>query len=276
MSYVTHVYVKNWHLESRVKKPERTKRFWRRVAKNDALALRYALFRNVARDLLVRISRHHRLAVCAIFRDEASFLDEWLRFHSAAGVGHFYLYNNFSTDGYRAVLKPWIDRGLVTLYEWPHETGQLAAYRHCVQNHWRDAWWIAFIDIDEFLFSPASNNLVPILDRYTDVPALVVYSLFFGSSAHQNRPLAPVTMSYLRRARVEVASSGKTIANPRRIRAIKNCHIFRYWKGAELIRTAVHCEKTALKIIFRSIFAGSITTGRDRSPISTTKSDEAM
>jgi Glycosyltransferase family 92 len=217
-----------------VKKRERTGRFFRQLLKSDALALRFVLFRTAVRDLLVRVSRHHRLTVCAIFREEAPFLEEWLTFHSAVGVGHFYLYNNFSTDGYLAVLKPWIDRGLVTLYDWPHETGQLAAYRHCVQNHWRNAWWIAFIDLDEFLFSPASRNLVPILDRYTDVPALVVYSIFYGSSGHQSRVTAPVTMSYRWRARIEVASSGKTIANPRRIRAIENCHIFLYWKVAEV------------------------------------------
>jgi hypothetical protein len=37
-------------------------------------------------------------AVVAIFREEAPFLDEWLRFHDSVGVGHFNLYNNFSTE----------------------------------------------------------------------------------------------------------------------------------------------------------------------------------
>jgi hypothetical protein len=42
----------------------------------------------------------HNLAVCAIFRDEAPFLDEWIRFHIGVGATHFYLYNNFSSDDF--------------------------------------------------------------------------------------------------------------------------------------------------------------------------------
>src|SRR6185437_4229751 len=44
------------------------------------------------------------LAVCAIFREEAPFLDEWIAFHHGIGVRHFYLYNNFSSDHFRQVL----------------------------------------------------------------------------------------------------------------------------------------------------------------------------
>ena len=43
----------------------------------------------------------HELAICAIFREEAPFLEEWLTFHSGVGVTHFYLYNNYSTDNFR-------------------------------------------------------------------------------------------------------------------------------------------------------------------------------
>ncbi len=39
----------------------------------------------------------HELAICATFREEAPFLDEWISFHIGIGVTHFFLYNNFST-----------------------------------------------------------------------------------------------------------------------------------------------------------------------------------
>src|SRR5262245_1292734 len=73
----------------------------------------------------------HELGVCAIFREEAPFLDEWLTFHCGVGVTHFYLYNNFSTDNFRTVLEPWIDRGVVTLIDWPVPVGQTSAYEDC-------------------------------------------------------------------------------------------------------------------------------------------------
>ena len=48
------------------------------------------------------------LAVVSIFKDEAPYLDEWLQFHRAQGVAHFYLYNNGSTDDSRQIAT---DRG---------------------------------------------------------------------------------------------------------------------------------------------------------------------
>src|SRR6185312_2800453 len=36
----------------------------------------------------------HYLAACAIYRDEAEYLAEWLEFHRLVGFERFYLYNN--------------------------------------------------------------------------------------------------------------------------------------------------------------------------------------
>ena len=46
------------------------------------------------------------LAVVAIFKNEGRYLDEWLAYHLLAGVEHFYLYNNDSSDNYKEVLAP--------------------------------------------------------------------------------------------------------------------------------------------------------------------------
>lgn len=170
------------------------------------------------------------LAIAAIFREEAPFLDDWLRFHHGVGVGHFYLYNNFSTDHFRAVLAPWMARGLVTLHEWPVAVGQLPAYRHCVREYRLQARWIAFIDVDEFLFSPRQADLRPILAGYRDVPGLLVYSPYFGAAGHQARPAEPVPLAFTRRAPL-ARFTAKTIANPRRVYAIRNVHTFKYWEG---------------------------------------------
>ena len=48
------------------------------------------------------------LVACAIFRDEAPYLAEWIAFHRLVGVEHFFLYDNGSTDDPRAVLDPLI------------------------------------------------------------------------------------------------------------------------------------------------------------------------
>ena len=43
----------------------------------------------------------HYLAVCAIYRDEASYMQEWIEFHRLVGVERFYLYDNNSVDDHR-------------------------------------------------------------------------------------------------------------------------------------------------------------------------------
>ena len=51
------------------------------------------------------------LSVCAIYKNEARYLAEWLEFHLLAGVEHFFLYNNDSTDDHREVLAPYLRAG---------------------------------------------------------------------------------------------------------------------------------------------------------------------
>ena len=65
------------------------------------------------------------LSACAIFRNEAPYLEEWLVFHLGIGVEHFYLYENRSTDDFRGVLAPFVERRQVTLVNWPKAQGPL-------------------------------------------------------------------------------------------------------------------------------------------------------
>ena len=45
----------------------------------------------------------HELAIVAIVKDEAHYLKEWLDYHLAAGVDHFFIYDNDSKDDTREV-----------------------------------------------------------------------------------------------------------------------------------------------------------------------------
>ena len=126
----------------------------------------------------------HRLAVCAIFKNEAPWLKEWLTYHrEALGVSHFYLYNNESSDHYHAVLQPWVDQGVVELIDWdssdpshfaqgpfmdaPWSAAQLGAYNDCLKHRaLGKAQWVAMIDIDEFIVpAKGAKSLYALLDQ---------------------------------------------------------------------------------------------------------------
>jgi len=176
----------------------------------------------------------YELAAGAIFKDEARFLDEWLAFHHAVGVEHFYLYDNGSSDSSRETLFPWISRGLVTLIDWPGVAEQVRAYNDCVRRFRNQARWIAFIDIDEFLFSAKHRDLRTALSSYKDFPALFVDWHMFGSSGHLKRPPGPIVEAYTRRLNHSSAhKNGKTIVNPRLVRRME-VHWAKTWVGGTL------------------------------------------
>lgn len=204
-----------------------------RAARALKRAIRYPRERRAkARDRAasVRPFRYY-LSACGIFRNEAAYLEEWLIFHLGVGVEHFYLYENNSTDDFRSVLAPFLARGEVTLLDWPKAQGQKAAYRHCVGFAAAQSRWVAFLDLDEFLFSPQQRDIRPILEKYRELPSLQIRRATFGSSGLQRKPIGGVLQSYTRRA-AEIRGP-KSIANPRLIRAIHNPHQFSMWGDEE-------------------------------------------
>ena len=51
------------------------------------------------------------------------------------GVERFFLYDHDSVDDHRRQLAPYIDAGVVTLYDWPIDPGQVQAANHCLEHH---------------------------------------------------------------------------------------------------------------------------------------------
>jgi Glycosyltransferase family 92 len=169
------------------------------------------------------------LAVCAIFRNEARYLAEWVAFHRLQGVERFYLYDNLSTDDWRSELAPEIASGVVEVVHWPLEPGQMPAYDDCLERHRADARWIAMIDIDEFLFSPTGRPLPDVLRGFDTHPGVAVNRRFFGTNGHRRPPGGLVTESYPMRSRDDDPSNVlvKSIVCPRMTLGAHSAHTFR-------------------------------------------------
>jgi hypothetical protein len=103
--------------------------------------------------------------VCAIFRNEADYLDEWLEFHTKNGVKKFFLINHKSDDHHKAVLAPWIDAGKVSVID-AETDNQVIEYNRVLKIVGSRFKWLAFIDIDEFLFSPTNKPLTTVLRSF--------------------------------------------------------------------------------------------------------------
>ena len=129
------------------------------------------------------LGKKYNVSLCAIFRDEADYLKEWIEFHIIIGIQHFYLYNNFSKDHYMVVLEEYIKKGVVTLVDWPIERGQMKAYQDCVNKYSGESKWIGFFDIDEFCVLNQHHTVYEFLNRFDySAPIVLINWKYFGSS----------------------------------------------------------------------------------------------
>jgi len=161
------------------------------------------------------------VGICAIFKDEARDLPEWLAWHRQIGISRFFLYDNDSTDGSASCCTG----ADVTVTPWRGYSQQMAAYAHCLRS--RPAVdWLAFIDLDEFLLDPAGRRIDTILPETTAqyqgerVERVWVPWRMFGWKPHEVRPAGGVLQNYLWRAHdasrlhaIEM-QAGKSIVQP--------------------------------------------------------------
>lgn len=174
------------------------------------------------------------LALCTMYRNHAHYLREWVEFHMLVGAERFFLYDNGSTDDHLEVLAPYLDEGTVVLHDWPMYPGGLhQAFANCIEVHRHDARWIAFLDIDEFLFSPTGKLVPEVLAEYEDLPGIAVNRLAFGTSGHRTMPPGLVIENYVRRVRT--SRQVKSIVDPTRVVRCIGAHGFEYEGGAPTV-----------------------------------------
>jgi Glycosyltransferase family 92 len=110
---------------------------------------------------------------------------------------------------------------------------QRQAYAHALCNFGPNFRWMAFIDLDEFLFPVVQPNLVETLSRYEDCSSLCVPWFMFGFSGHETPPSGLVIENYTRRApyppppdcQLELLK-WKSIVDPSSVVGVSNAHIF--------------------------------------------------
>jgi hypothetical protein len=181
-------------------------------------------------------ARKDYLAAVLIAKNEASYLIEWLEFHQLAGFEHVYVYDNGSVDSTAVILGPYIRSGFVSYLPWANfdqnAIPQRQAYAHAICNfgpRWR---WMAFIDVDEFLFPLRDDCLRAALRAYEDLPAVALHWHMFGSSGHKRRPPGLVIENYTQRAAIpspagsELLLKWKSIVDPSKIRGVVSPHVF--------------------------------------------------
>lgn len=191
---------------------------------------------------------NYQLSICAIFQDEAPFLKEWIEFHRLVGVEHFYLYNHHSQDHYQSVLEPYLKSGIVELVNVDSTTKDLKSfntlqckcYNECLKKTKGISKWIAFLDIDEFLFPLKEDNLIEVLTPFEEFGGIAVNWRLFGPSH-----VWKISSSQLQIESLTLCSSQrfvgnryvKSIVRPERTSHFRNPHQPEYREGFFSVNT---------------------------------------
>lgn len=176
--------------------------------------------------------RVNHFSVCSMFRDHVRDLAEWIEFHRLVGAEHFFLYNNASSEDWEGVLGRYIDSGLATVHDWAVFPGLTKAFDDCIERHRLDSTWIAFIDVDEFLFAPGDKLVSDVLRDFEDAPGVGVNRVPFGTSGHLSRPEGLVIENYLRCAPLAWRNGViKSVVRPPAAERCEGAHHFTYHDG---------------------------------------------
>ena len=173
------------------------------------------------------------LSVACIIKNEGRYIREFIEFHKLAGVDRFFIFDNGSTDNTKDVLKKYIESGEIVYIYFPGEKMQFPAYRYAIKLCKRTTRWLAFLDADEFLFSPHSS-LKESLKEFEDEVAVGVNWVCFGPSGHEKRPSGLVIKNYTETFEDKDNFFNrhiKSVVHPWLVESINSPHFCRYKCG---------------------------------------------
>ena len=174
------------------------------------------------------------LAVVAIMKNEGLYVKEWLDYHLLAGVNHFYIYDNESTDNMKEVLQPYVDARIVT-YTFAPEKHQSEVYNEAKRDFRFFCRYIAFIDGDEFIIPKLKPTIQEVADDILssnqNAAALAVNWRMFGSNFQETADYSKGVLERFTRCTTIPDQHVKTIFNPRKIKFFYNPHFAVHFDG---------------------------------------------
>jgi hypothetical protein len=175
------------------------------------------------------------LSVTAIFQNENHWLEEWLQFHLALGVEHFYLYNNDpDTTESNRILQPYIETGLVDHLPYPGQFRQLSAYQNALQEWADDSYWMTFLDLDELIVPKQVDSIPEFLEEFETENGLAIHWNIFGSGGLIETPPNQINHFLWRAVNEHPANKHvKSIVKPKyvQIEPMYNPHLFNLTEG---------------------------------------------
>jgi hypothetical protein len=172
------------------------------------------------------------LSVLAVIRNEGPYLAEWIEYHLIVGVEHFWVVDNNSTDSPLEVLGRYIALGLVDFSANPGYSQQVNSYNFLRDRVARLSFWIAPIDIDEFLVPGQGHSVREILSGLEGAAGIFVSAVTYGTNSKRRREDGLVIERFRNHTEWDspLSRGGKEIATSHMIVKFR-VHNHHYWRG---------------------------------------------
>lgn len=174
------------------------------------------------------------LSIAVIAKNEAPYIKEWIEFHKLIGVDRIYFYDNESDDNTKEIIKPYIEDGFVVYHYVKGRGKQIQVYQDAIFRYKNNTFWLAIIDMDEFIVPVEKDNIKDFLKSYEKYPGIAINWLIFDSNGHKTKPDKLVIESYTKISKIPPRElTIKSIINPKKVDFITSPH-FAFFKNSEL------------------------------------------
>ncbi len=127
------------------------------------------------------------IALCCIAKDEDEYLSEWIEYYFDIGFSHIYIYDNNDTDSINDIIAKYQN---ITIINVRNKTNkdfplgmQQTCYMDCYKEYGKLHDWIAFFDIDEFLYIENGDNISTFLKKFPkDATIIHIYWKVYGDN----------------------------------------------------------------------------------------------
>jgi len=134
----------------------------------------------------------YKLGLIAVVKNEEMVLEEWIQHNLWQGVEHLYIIDNDSSDGTKAILKMWEDKGIVTYFFSDEKHQQVSLYNFVYNAMAKESCeWLVVCDCDEYIYNRVQGKTIRDFVHELDVSninSIVVQWKMFGASGYNSQP----------------------------------------------------------------------------------------
>lgn len=138
----------------------------------------------------------HYVSICLIIKDDNEYLEEWLNWHVAQGVEHFYIYDHGSKTPVSEFMQtlPQSLQQKVTVHNFggKHDFAQHDAYNRCLKKYKTESRWIGFVDSDEMVRVKDGRSLPEFLKDYQDFAGVFLGWITYNANGQAVKGKQPV------------------------------------------------------------------------------------